>query len=58
MGSVFVSRAEYNRLVDRYPAWMQSVWPKLVQFWGMAGVFVNGSAGSGLKERLAAVQEK
>jgi len=53
---ITMSRAEYDAMVTRHPAWMQDAWPKFWRSWGLYGVTARGCAGSGLAERLNAIR--
>lgn len=50
--AVTLTKAEYDRMIDRFPIWMSTVWVKFPKLYNITTVHVTGCAGSGLAERL------
>lgn len=44
MECLFLSRAEYDRLIARYPAWMATKWSNYSKQWNLIGVYVTGTS--------------
>lgn len=40
---MFVSRREYNTLVEKFPTVFQAVWQCLERHWSLSGIRVSGS---------------
>lgn len=38
---MFLTRAQYNGLVDAFPGFMRAEWVKLPKTWGVGGVVVD-----------------
>lgn len=50
-----VTKAQYDALIDRFPGWMASVWPKFRKSWTAQAIVVQGCAGSGLADKLCSL---
>jgi hypothetical protein len=50
--SITVSRRQHDQLLQRYPAFMATDWPKMAKDWFVYGVEVSGSNHPGLLHAL------
>lgn len=39
--TAIITRAEYDRLIDTFPAFMASVWPLLPKVWCLRGAVIH-----------------
>lgn len=47
---MYLTRKQYDKALEMFPAYMAQVWPTLGRYWGVNGVYVTRYYGSGLRE--------
>jgi hypothetical protein len=56
--SIFVTRKEYDQLIERFPLWMKIVSPKLIdKTWSLGGCLFTKCAGSGLATLINSIRK-